>query len=62
MQSMNFLAAMLLLVLEKDEESAFWVLVALIDDGANAGSQLHPLCSPTRKGARRRPLASRKHL
>lgn len=31
---MNFLAAMLLLVLEKEEEDAFWVLMALLDDGA----------------------------
>jgi hypothetical protein len=32
-QSMNYLAAMLLLALGRDEESAFWVLVCLIDDG-----------------------------
>lgn len=32
-QSMNYIAAMLLLVLNKAEEDAFWVLVALIDDG-----------------------------
>ncbi|KAK9867521.1 hypothetical protein WJX84_007024 [Apatococcus fuscideae] len=32
-QSMNYIAAMLLLVLNKCEEDAFWVLVALIDDG-----------------------------
>ena len=34
-QSMNYITAMLLLVLAKDEESAFWVLVALLDNGAN---------------------------
>lgn len=32
-QSMNYLAAMLLLALGREEESAFWVLVCLIDDG-----------------------------
>ena len=32
-QSMNFLAAALLLVLDRAEERAFWVLVCLIDDG-----------------------------
>lgn len=31
-QSMNYLAAMLLLVLGRDEENAFWVLACLIDD------------------------------
>lgn len=31
-QSMNYLAAMLLLALEQSEESAFWILVCLIDD------------------------------
>ena len=30
---MNYLAAMLLLALERKEEKAFWVLVSLIDDG-----------------------------
>lgn len=34
LQSMNFLAAMLLLVLSADEEETFWVLVALLDEGA----------------------------
>lgn len=29
---MNYLAAMLLLVMEHDEEDAFWVLASLIDD------------------------------
>lgn len=32
-QSMNYLAAMLLLALDRAEEKAFWVLVSLIDDG-----------------------------
>ncbi|BDA49083.1 TBC1 domain family member 2A [Coccomyxa sp. Obi] len=32
-QSMNYLAAMLLLALDRSEEKAFWVLVSLIDDG-----------------------------
>ena len=32
-QSMNFLAAALLLALGQAEDSAFWVLVCLIDDG-----------------------------
>ena len=32
-QSMNFLAAALLLALDRAEEPAFWVLVCLIDDG-----------------------------
>lgn len=31
-QSMNYVAAMLLLVLGRDEEDAFWVLASLIDD------------------------------
>ncbi|EFN58503.1 hypothetical protein CHLNCDRAFT_56888 [Chlorella variabilis] len=31
-QSMNYLAAMLLLALGRDEEDAFWVLASLIDD------------------------------
>lgn len=31
-QSMNYLAAMLLLCLDLAEERAFWVMVALIDD------------------------------
>lgn len=31
-QSMNYIAAMLLLCLELSEERAFWVMVALIDD------------------------------
>lgn len=31
-QSMNFVAAMLLLCLDLSEERAFWVMVALIDD------------------------------
>ena len=32
-QSMNYIAALLLVAMEKDEENAFWVLVSLIDDG-----------------------------
>lgn len=39
---MNFLAAMLLLVLAKDEEAAFWVLVALLDDGADHSPVVTP--------------------
>lgn len=35
-QSMNFLAAALLLALGRSEEMAFWVLVCLIDDGGMA--------------------------
>ncbi len=35
-QSMNYITAMLLLTLNKCEEDAFWVLVALIDDGKSA--------------------------
>lgn len=37
-QSMNYVAAMLLLCLDLSEERAFWVMVALIDDNG----QLHP--------------------
>lgn len=36
-QSMNYLAAMLLLVLGQDEENAFWVLACLIDDQDEGG-------------------------
>lgn len=36
-QSMNYLAAMLLLVLGRDEENAFWVLACLIDDQDEGG-------------------------
>lgn len=32
-QGMNYLAAMLLLALERSEENSFWLLVSLIDDG-----------------------------
>lgn len=32
-QGMNAIAAMLLLVLERNEEDSFWVLVSLIDNG-----------------------------
>ena len=34
---MNYITAMLLLSLNKCEEDAFWVLVALIDDGECIG-------------------------
>lgn len=37
-QSMNYIAALLLIILERNEESAFWVLVSLIDDG---GMSMH---------------------
>ncbi len=33
-QGLNYLAGMLLLVLHKDEERAFWSLVSLLDEGA----------------------------
>ena len=39
-QSMNFLAAALLLALDRSEEKAFWVLVCLIDDGGVHSSQV----------------------
>jgi Rab-GTPase-TBC domain len=39
-QGLNFLAGMLLLVLQRDEERSFWVLVSLLDEGA-----LHPASS-----------------
>lgn len=32
-QSMNYIAALLLLAMDRDEEKTFWVLVSLIDDG-----------------------------
>lgn len=31
-QSMNYIAALLLIILERNEEKAFWLLVSLIDD------------------------------
>lgn len=34
MQGINYLAGMLLLVLQKNEEWAFWILVSLLDEGA----------------------------
>ena len=37
-QSMNYIAALLLIALERNEENAFWVLVSLIDDD---GTLLH---------------------
>lgn len=33
-QGLNYLAGMLLLVMQRDEERAFWVLVSLLDEGA----------------------------
>lgn len=33
-QGLNFLAGMLLLVMQRDEERSFWVLVSLLDEGA----------------------------
>lgn len=35
-QGLNYLAGMLLLVLQKDEERAFWILVSLLDEGGSA--------------------------
>lgn len=46
---MNYVAAMLLLVLGQDEEDAFWVLASLIDDndeGGQAQPALPPPCWP----------------
>lgn len=43
-QSMNYLAAMLLLCLDLSEERAFWVMVALIDDNGQCGLCLHTCC------------------
>ena len=40
-QSMNYIAAMLLIVLE-EEEHAFWLLVSLIDDGGDV--PFSPIC------------------
>ena len=37
---MNYLAAMLLLALERSEENSFWLLVSLIDDGGETPSVL----------------------
>eukprot|EP00803_Ostreobium_quekettii_P004128 evm.model.scf_281.14 EVM.evm.TU.scf_281.14 scf_281:100887-107408(+) len=37
-QSMNYIVAMLLLCMDKDEEKAFWVLAALIEDILYAGT------------------------
>ena len=34
LQGINYLAGMLLLVLQKKEEWAFWILVSLLDEGA----------------------------
>lgn len=33
-QGLNYLAGMLLLVMQRDEERSFWVLVSLLDEGA----------------------------
>ena len=35
-QGMNYIAATLLLALERNEENTFWVLVSLIDDGGGS--------------------------
>ncbi len=45
-QGMNYLAAMLLLALERSEENSFWLLVALIDDGGkpSLAAVLHQSC------------------
>lgn len=52
-QSMNFLAAALLLALDRSEEKAFWVLVCLIDDGGMA-----PIpCSPYTREAWKHELS-----
>ncbi len=51
-QSMNFLAAALLLALDRAEERAFWVLVCLIDDGG--------VCLPHTSSARSFPRKPRK--
>ena len=47
-QSMNFLAAMLLMALDQAEERAFWVLVCLIDDGGVSHCDLGSLCGKAR--------------
>jgi TBC1 domain family member 2A len=47
-QSMNFVAGMLLLVMEKNEESAFWLMVALLDGGS-----VRPRVHSSRGGASR---------
>ena len=41
-QSMNYVAAMLLLCLDLSEERAFWVMVALIDDNGQSLPHLYP--------------------
>ena len=43
-QSMNYVAAMLLLCLDLSEERAFWVMVALIDDNGSAADCAVDLC------------------
>lgn len=60
---MNYVAAMLLLVMDHDEEDAFWVLASLIDDnddGAHVGRSLqaHVLlaCEPQAALPRAQPL------
>ena len=42
-QSMNYVAAMLLLCLDLSEERAFWVMVALIDDNGQHSSIMHSI-------------------
>ena len=46
-QGMNYLAAMLLCILQHRQEDAFWVLAALIDDGGalSAGKGQSAPCS-----------------
>jgi hypothetical protein len=41
-QGLNYLAGMLLLVLQKHEERAFWILVSLLDEGGSSFAQLMP--------------------
>lgn len=43
-QSMNYVAAMLLLCLDLSEERAFWVMVALIDDNGQCCLCIHTCC------------------
>lgn len=36
-QGLNYIAAMLLLAMHRDEEKAFWLLASLIDDSSEGG-------------------------
>eukprot|EP00884_Botryococcus_braunii_P008527 jgi/Botrbrau1/17676/Bobra.0166s0101.1 len=45
-QSMNYIAALLLLAMERDEEKTFWVLVSLIDDGGAPALLQDSACAP----------------